>query len=381
MESAFEGTLSEGTSLFEFVLTPKGAAPPGMVRVPGGQSRFGNAPTKLRDYWIDKYEVTNRQFKEFVDRGAYQKREYWKHPFVKKGRPLSWEEAMVEFRDATGRPGPATWELGTYPEGREDYPVAGVSWYEAAAYAEFAGKSLPTVHHWYKAAKPGLFSDILRLSNFGSQGPARVGSHQGLGPYGTLDMAGNVKEWCDNEAGGGRRYIVGGSWSEPSYVFGDPAFEAPFDRSVSNGLRCAKYDAPLPEALTAPVIETLSRDYSKETPVPDEIFRIYANLYSYDRTDLRPMIESVDESSQHWRREKITFNAAYGSERVIAYLFLPRNAVPPYQTVIYFPESPAEQFKSIDMLGTRYFDFIIRSGRALLYPIYKGTFERRTEVS
>jgi pimeloyl-ACP methyl ester carboxylesterase/predicted Ser/Thr protein kinase len=380
MEVAPQGELSEATNLFQFTLTPKGSAPPGMVRVPGGQSRFGNAPAELRDYWIDKYEVTNRQFKVFVDRGAYQKREYWKHPFVKNGQLASWEEAMAEFRDATGRPGPATWELGTYPEGRDDYPVAGVSWYEAAAYAEFASKSLPTVHHWYKAADPGLFSDILRLSNFAGEGTARVGSHRGLGPYGTLDMAGNVKEWCVNEAGAARRYIMGGAWSDPSYVFGDPTFEEPFDRSASNGLRCAKHDAPLPEALTAPV-ETFSRNYSKEAPASDEIFRIYASLYAYDRTDLRPTIESVDETSEHWRRERITFNAAYGGERVVAYLFLPRNAVPPYQTVIYFPESPAEQFKSIDILGTRWFDFIIRSGRAFLYPIYKGTFERRTKVS
>ena len=52
---------------------------------------------------------------------------------------------MAEFRDATGRPGPATWQLGTFPDGAERLPVSGVSWYEAAAYAAFAGKSLPNV--------------------------------------------------------------------------------------------------------------------------------------------------------------------------------------------------------------------------------------------
>ena len=44
---------------------------------------------------------------------------------------------MKEFRDATGRPGPAAWELGNYPDGRDNFPVTGISWYEAAAYAEF----------------------------------------------------------------------------------------------------------------------------------------------------------------------------------------------------------------------------------------------------
>ena len=55
---------------------------------------------------------------------------------------------MPQFRDSTGRPGPSTWELGTYPDGQDDWPVSGVSWYEAAAYAAFAGKTLPTVYHW-----------------------------------------------------------------------------------------------------------------------------------------------------------------------------------------------------------------------------------------
>ena len=137
-------------------------------------------------------------------------------------------------------PGPSTWELGIYPEGHADDPVNGVSWYEAAAYAEFAGKSLPTIYHWYNAAGVGIFSDILRLSNFAGKGPAPVGSHQGLAPSGAYDMAGNVKEWCWNTSGD-RRYILGGAWSDPGYMFSTPDAQLPFDRSATNGLRCAKY--------------------------------------------------------------------------------------------------------------------------------------------
>ena len=79
---------------------------------------------------------------------------------------------MARFRDTTGHErGPATWELGSYPEGQEDFPVGGISWFEAAAYAEFAGKSLPTIYHWYRAAgADDIFSDVLRLSNFDGKG-------------------------------------------------------------------------------------------------------------------------------------------------------------------------------------------------------------------
>ena len=93
-------------------------------------------------FQIDKYEVTNRQFKDFVDHGGYQDRRYWRQEFVKDGRLLSWTEAMGHFRDATGRAGPSTWEVGDYPAGHGEFPVTGVSWYEAHAYAEFAKKQI-----------------------------------------------------------------------------------------------------------------------------------------------------------------------------------------------------------------------------------------------
>ena len=58
--------------------------------------------------------MTNRQFKQFVDQGGYQKRE-WKTPFVQGQEAGFLGEAMAVFRDTTGRPGPSTWEGGTFP--------------------------------------------------------------------------------------------------------------------------------------------------------------------------------------------------------------------------------------------------------------------------
>jgi formylglycine-generating enzyme required for sulfatase activity len=114
-----------------------------MVYVPASEYELEseNRKVKLPEYWLDKYEITNREFKKFIDAGGYRDRKYWVQPFVKNGRTLTWEQAMAEFRDPTGRPGPATWELGAYPEGQDEIPVSGVSWYEAAAYASLGGKN------------------------------------------------------------------------------------------------------------------------------------------------------------------------------------------------------------------------------------------------
>ena len=77
-------------------------------------------------------------------------------------------------------------------------------------------------------------------------------------------------------------------------------------------------------------------------PATDEVFRFYKELFLYDKTDLQARLEWRNESSKDWIQEKVTFAAAYGNERVIAYLFLPRNSRPPFQTVIFYPGSAVE---------------------------------------
>jgi dienelactone hydrolase len=358
-----------------YVLDTQGSPPPGMVRVSGVGGFERMEPVQLPDYWMDRYEVTNKQFKQFVDSGGYRKRGYWTHLFLKGGRALSWEEAMAEFHDATGRPGPATWELGEHPQGQDAYPVTGVSWYEAAAYAEFVGKSLPTISHWKNAAM--LRSYIIPLSNFSGRGPAPVGSYQGMSGYGTYDMAGNVKEWCWNEGADNQRYILGGGWNEPGYMFFQPYAHPPFHRYGNFGFRCVKYlsKEALSKAVTGPVITSV-RNYKEERPVSEEVFRVYRSLYSYDKMPLNAAVESVDERDPDWRKERISFAAAYGNERVIAYLFLPKKFAPPFQTVIYFPGTDAFEFRSSEDMYMEGVEIAIKSGRAILWPFYKGTYER-----
>jgi serine/threonine protein kinase/formylglycine-generating enzyme required for sulfatase activity/dienelactone hydrolase len=334
-------------------------------------------------YLIDKYEVTNEQFKRLVDQGGYTNREYWEESqFLKEGRQISWEQAINEFVDKTGHPGPATWEGGTYPEGQGQYPVSGVSWFEADAYAKFTGKSLPTIHHWQQAACVAESLVIVPFSNFDMEGTAPVGSHPGMGHTGLFDMAGNVKEWCLNatDDSGNLYYLLGGGWGEPTYMFTAKDSRSPWDRSPLNGFRCVQYpqgEESLPRMLFRPLELYPSRDLSNLEPFSDEEFRSLKAQYKYDQTPLNPVIENIESNSPFWREEKITFDAAYGGERVIAYLFLPKAGKPPYQTVIYFPGAGAVREESFEGLRYRHLtEYVIISGRAVLYPIYKGTYQR-----
>jgi eukaryotic-like serine/threonine-protein kinase len=361
-----------------FRLVPPSATPRGMVLVPGGKFKFRNAPEQdLPEFWLDRHEVTNREFEEFVTASGYTRRELWKQPFVQHGRQLSFEQAMAEFKDGTGRPGPATWQLGSFPEGHGDYPVSGVSWYEAAAYAEYRGKSLPTLHHWYRAADLTRFSDILRYSNFGDEGPRPVGAQPSLTAYGNEDMAGNVREWAWN-SDGERRYALGGAWSDPTYLYTGPDALDAMDRSPILGIRCAVYEKPPPEASFAEV-QYVVRDLSNARAADDRTFAIYSKLYDYEPFDLESRVESVDDSSERWRIEKVSFTAAYGGERIPARVFLPKNAKPPYQTVVYFPPGSAVSLPSIDRVGPRDFGYLVRSGRAVVFPVYYQTYQRRRQ--
>jgi hypothetical protein len=143
-----------------------------------------------------------------------------------------------------------------------------------------------------------------------------------------------------------------------------------FDRSPKNGIRCALYTekAKIPERAFGEV-DWPTRDYTKEKPVSDPIFQVYKDRFSYDKTDLNPVIEKRDESSPDWIREKVTFDAAYGKERVIALLFLPRKAVSLWQTVIFFPGTYSLWRPTSDNItDVSEFDFIVKSGRAVVYP-------------
>lgn len=175
-----------------------------MVMIPAGKFEMGHkGPVGLSEYdpqedetpshevyldafYIDKYEVTNADFKKFIDANP------------------DWQKDNVRFQGNTTYLG--DWNGNDYPEGRGKHPVS-VDWYAAMAYAEWVGKRLPTEAEWEKAARGGLknktypWGDAINetLANYDvNPSTVTVGSYAPNG-YGLYDVAGNVEEWCLDE--------------------------------------------------------------------------------------------------------------------------------------------------------------------------------------
>jgi formylglycine-generating enzyme required for sulfatase activity/dienelactone hydrolase len=337
----------------------------------------------LETFRIDRHEVTNDAFKRFIDSGGYEKAEHWNAlTFVEDGRSVSRRDAIDRFRDSTGRPGPAHWELGTYPSGQGNFPVGGISWYEAVAYCRSKEKMLPTMFHWARAAVSPieiglpLAPAIIPASNINAQALLPVETARCLGPYGTHDMAGNVREWAWNESTGGRRWILGGAWSDQPHLFVIPNSLPPFDRSPINGFRCAQYDATrLPEQVVSRV-ETYARDNRSAKAVSDDVYEVFRRQYSYEPSPLNPRIDTTDTSNPDWTRETISFDAGYQNQRTTVHLFLPRGAKPPYQLLVFFPGLGPFVGRIPSGAPPLMTDWITRSGRALAVPVFSGSFER-----
>jgi formylglycine-generating enzyme required for sulfatase activity len=283
-------------------LTFHDATPAEMIWIPAGNVRMGQTGIAepvhdfyVQGFYIDRYEVSNAKYKAFIDAGGYTTEAYW--------NPVGWA-----WRVADSITLPAYWNDPTYHgggiAGNEQFPVNGVSWFEADAYCRWAGGRLPTEAEWEKAAKGGCEThgdpgqcDASDTPTYpwgeGISGPQAnyyqsgdpyenngtttpVGYYDGSNhggyqtinspsPYGLYDVAGNVWEWCSTNYYPGYPYnpndgrenppvssseccrvLRGGSWFsyevslQSAYRYGSYWPGYRGRRTYGFGIRCAK---------------------------------------------------------------------------------------------------------------------------------------------
>jgi len=364
----------------KFVLETEASLPAGMVRVPGWSALVDGEMLEFRDFFLGRFEVTNSEFQEFVDAGGYRRRDLWEHDFISESVILSFEDAMASFADSTGRPGPSTWVAGTYPDGEGDYPVAGVSWFEAAAYARFVGRELPTIHHWRRALAIGLLSWELPASNIDRERVAAVGEYSSIGWTGTHDMLGNLREWCYNAAADQQKVIVGGAWNDAAYM-AEESVSTPFrrpglDRAPTNGFRLAisNEETTVTSAAVRPLVDAEPMPIGE--PVSDDVFAAILSNFKYDHSPLNAVIEETIEF-RYWWRQRISIDTPDGEDRIPIYVYLPKRETSRHQTLVYWPGAASYFLDSIEQTGFQ-LDFALRNGRAVAVPVLKGMYERRS---
>ena len=360
--------------------------PPDMVAVTGGDytlagsSRASDRRVNLRDFLIDRFEVSNRDYEAFVRDGGYRRGELWK--------TLPFGEVEKLFHDKTGLPGPRSWTGGAPPAGHEDHPVSDVTWHEASAYARWRGKQLPSIYQWEKAARypmtAGIASsfpwgllgegvDASERMNFNGKGTMPVNSMPfGIGPSGAHHMAGNVSEWTRNPMPPG--YAVrGGSWNDALYTFGRTgAFPAMY-ASAEVGFRCVKaLDGDGNDqgefALSA------SGFVPQYRPVDDKAFVEIHARYEYSKTPMSArVVERVDQGD--WTREKIEYDV--DGRTVPAYLYLPKNYKRPLQVVHFSPAGDVYNgWRTLPHSIEISLAPIIRGGRAIFAVVMPGFIGR-----
>ncbi len=247
-----------------------------MVFIPAGEFQMGSSggnldekpahPVYLDAFYMDKYEVTNAQYKKFVDANP------------------AWRKDQIPriYHDGYYL---ANWNGNDFPPGKENYPVVYVSWYAAMAYAQWAEKRLPTEAEWEKAARGGLIDkmyawgdsiDATKANYYNATDKERtpVGTYPANG-FGLYDMTGNVREWCldgyeanfylnspgENPIAGpnsidevikdfinqkNNRVLRGGSWlsSPQSSRVANRNSRAPTDTNPNEGFRCVQSVKP-----------------------------------------------------------------------------------------------------------------------------------------
>jgi dienelactone hydrolase len=374
-----------------FVLDPDDTELGDVVPVQGRryfQVSLGGFPVaasyELDRFHIDRTEVRNDAYQEFVDAGGYRRAEFWTESFRDGERVLDFQEAMARFVDSTGRPGPAAWVGGRYPPGSGAHPVGGVSWFEAQAYAQFRGRALPTAYHWAAAALPDneiidpLAPALAARSNLDSRGSRPVGSADGVSAAGAADMFGNVSEWVWTARGADQHFTLGLGWSDPAYNASLATAASPWSRLPTQGLRLATYTSGDPDPSLLEPVAVATVDYASLTPLTEDAFSILRSLVRYEPTPVRETGERVTLPGE-LEALRVEVETPYSDERLPLFVFEPDGGGPPYQALVWFGGINAianRDNASLYGLDMQFSSFLRQSGRLVVMPIWTGTFER-----
>ena len=341
---------------------------------------------KIDAFGISKTEVSNYEFKAFIDSGGYKNPDYWDFPTKISGQKYTFDEAKSLFTDKYGRPGPKNWSYGEYPDGEDDLPVNGVSWFEARAYAKYKSLDLPNIYQWLDASLLSGFTaklPELKNSNYNSTKLKNV-NFQSENPNLLPNIAGNVREWVINTHGSDRRLILGGAFNTNEYTFNSFYSLNPLDRSIQNGLRLVKNFGNENENNNNHNVKHIERNFDDEFDVSDEVFEVYKSQFDYPSTPLKVKTTEVKSPNSNYSIEKFEMDPPYSSDdKLYGFIISSKEFKNKSVPIIEFPSAGAIFSDQIiideNLLKDR--KYLLDEGYSLIIPVYYNNYDREKSLN